>query len=378
MGSVQRLAKGKYKLTISQGFDENGKRIRRYKTVDASGKREAEQLLREFEKELAEETLAKGEAIRFGIFYEQWKRDYANVHLEPSTLEIYEIVSKPILKHFRNHQLSAITAVQISQFLNNEKLNGKGSLEKKYNVLKSIFKYAVKWKYIKHNPMEGVKKPRNPQKEMDFYDRDEIREVLEEVKTLERRQQLKVKLAVVGGLRRGEVLAIAEDAVIWETNQIKVFRSVQFSTEGGLRLKRTKTGDSRIVTFPSWLMMELRLHYLEVLHHRAKLGHLWKGWEDTEGRQVVLLFADEFGKPLRPNSITQFWGKFMKRNPQLKRIRFQDLRHSMASLILSEGVNIKILQKRLGHKRANTTLNVYAHITERDDKKASDIFDDLS
>ncbi len=378
MGSVQRLSKGKYKLTVSLGFDAHGKRIRRYRTVEAIGKREAEQLLREFEKELELEERAKGEAIRFAAFFDQWKRDYADVHLEPSTLEIYSIVSKPILNHFRTHPLSDITALQISQFLNSEKASGKGSLEKKYNILKSVFKYAVKWKYLEHDPMEGVRKPKYPHKEMAFYDRDEIREVLEEVKTLEVRQQLKIKLAVVGGLRRGEVLAVADDAILWESNQIRVFRSVQFSTEGGLRLKRTKTGESRVVTFPQWLMLELRVHYLEVLHNSATLGHLYRGFEDTDGRQVTLLFADEFGRPLRPNSITQFWGKFMRRNPQLKRIRFQDLRHSSASLILSEGVNIKVLQKRLGHKRATTTLNVYTHITERDDKKASDIFNDLT
>lgn len=378
MGSVQRLAKGKYKLTISQGFDVNGKRIRRYKTVEADGKRQAEQMLREFEKELEMEALAKGEVMKFGIFVEHWRRDYAEAHLEPSTMEIYEIMLKPILNTFRNYRLDKITAVHISQFINSEKLNGHGSLEKKYNVLKSIFKYAVKWKYIEHNPMEGVKKPKNIHKEMDFYDREEIVKVLEAMQYLEERQQLKVKLAVIGGLRRGEVLAIADDAISWETNQIKVFRSVQFSKKGGLRLKRTKTGDSRVVTFPAWLMRDLRIHYMDVLRHIAITEKHWRGFEDTSGKNVTLLFGDDYGRPLRPNSITQFWGKFMKRNPQLKRIRFQDLRHSMASLVLSEGVNIKILQKRLGHRRANTTLNVYAHITERDDKKASDIFDDLS
>jgi integrase len=378
MGYVQRLAKGKYKLTVSQGFDASGNRIRRYKTVYADGKREAEQLLKEFEKELEAEAREKGESIRFVTFFNLWMRNYAKVKLEPSTLEIYGIVAKPILNYFRNYQLHAITTLDVEQFLNEEKTNKRGSLEKKYNVMKSIFKHAVKWRYLEHNPMEGIKKPKNPQKEIKFYDRDEIKEVLQAVKEMDNQQQLKVKLAVVGGLRRGEVLGIADDAVVWETNQIKVFRSVQYSQSEGLRLKRTKTGDSRIVTFPSWLMLELRVHYLDLLQHRAEIGPLWTGWEDTEGRQVTLLFADDYGRPLRPDSITKFWGRFMKRHPQLKRIRFQDLRHTSASLILSEGVNIKVLQKRLGHKRATTTLNVYTHITERDDRKASDIFDDFS
>ncbi|GAA0444827.1 MAG: tyrosine-type recombinase/integrase [Bacillota bacterium] len=107
-----------------------------------------------------------------------------------------------------------------------------------------------------------------------------------------------------------------------------------------------------------------------------EMANLWKGFKDVNGQEVFLLFSDEYGIPHRPDTLTQFWNRFVnKHENELRRVRFHDLRHSSASLILSEGVNVKVVQKRLGHKNIQTTLNLYSHITEEDDKKASDIFD---
>lgn len=116
----------------------------------------------------------------------------------------------------------------------------------------------------------------------------------------------------------------------------------------------------------------------ERLYLKDEMDRLWKGFKDDTGKKVLLLFSNEYGIPFRPDSVTQFWGRLMNKNKdKIKRIRFHDLRHSSASLILSEGVNMKVVQKRLGHKNIKTTLNMYAHITDEDDKKASDIFNEF-
>ena len=121
-------------------------------------------------------------------------------------------------------------------------------------------------------------------------------------------------------------------------------------------------------------MDELRFYYKKQLND----DDTWLGFEDVRGREVTLFVCNEFGLPYSPQAVTRFWRRFMRRHKNsIKRIRFQDLRHSSASLSLSDGINMKVLQKRLGHKRANTTLNVYAHVTKQDDQKASDVFNDL-
>lgn len=145
-----------------------------------------------------------------------------------------------------------------------------------------------------------------------------------------------------------------------------------------MKLKGTKTEGQRTIILPKKFMEELKIYLDERLYLKDEMDRLWKGFKDDTGKKVLLLFSNEYGIPFRPDSVTQFWGRLMNKNKdKIKRIRFHDLRHSSASLILSEGVNMKVVQKRLGHKNIKTTLNMYAHITDEDDKKASDIFNEF-
>lgn len=374
MGSVRKVGKNRYRLTVELGYHVNGQRIRKYKTVDAARKRDAVKLLEVFEREVIAAQVKNGEDVTFGEFVERWRHDYARTNLEPSTMEVYEYVLPPILSAFHRMKIGAIDTFHLVEFLNNEKRRGGGSLEKKYNLMQSIFKHAVLWKVIGENPLDDVQKPKRSTDEMNFYTVDEIRELLSAIKALDKRHQLIIKLALVGGLRRGEVLGIAYDCVFFERRQILIKRSLQYSKVGGLRLKETKTGEMRVVTFPESIMRELSEYYVAQLKAQSLMGSRWKGFSDTAGRDVVLFCSDEYGYPYHPNAVTRFWGRFMKRT-DIKRIRFQDLRHSSASYLLSEGTNMKVLQKRLGHRNIKTTLDIYSHVTDRDDEKASRAFD---
>ena len=376
MASYEDLGNGKYRLFAELGYDAKGKRIRKSKTVKASGVRELNRLLQAFDMEVSSNANIEPGRLSFNAFVDRWKENYALPKLSASTLEVYDGILKDILPYFESKYMKDITTFHIVQYFTKEKNEGRGSLEKKYNILMSIFKHATEWKVITENPMTGVDKPKVPKKKIQFYNKSEIEQLFQEIKALEPRHQLMVKLALVGGLRRGEVLGIAYDQVDFGNNRIHIKRSLQYTKAEGLKLKGTKTEDERTVTFPPNLMKQLHRYYIKQLNNRMEVGKLWKGFKDIDGEEVMLFVCDEFGIPYQPNAVTRFWGRFMKRT-NLKRIRFQDLRHSSASLILSEGVNMKVLQNRLGHKNIKTTLNIYSHITEKDDEKASDVFKDL-
>lgn len=378
MGSVQRLAKGKYKLTAELGYDADGKRIRRYRTVDANGPRAAKEMLAAFEDELMENDKLDMTNLRFVDYVDMWRTNYAETQLEPSTREIYEIMLNSIVPAFQRKKLADIHDFHINHYLNSEKLSGHGSLVKKYNVLKSLFKWAIIWKLLSRDPMDGVGKPKEVADEMKFYEREEMEVLMELIEELDARHQLMVKLTLVGGLRRGELLGIAYDCVDFSKNQIFIRRSLQYTKKEGFRLKETKTGESRIITFPSTVMNDLRSYYNQQLLNKINNERDWIGFEDVRGREVMLFVCDKQGLPFKPEAFTRFWGRFMKRHKdEIKRIRLQDLRHSSASLILSDGINMKVLQKRLGHKDIKTSLNIYSHVTNKDDQKASDVFNDL-
>lgn len=380
MASFVELGKNKFKLFVELGYDEKGKRIRRTKTVEANGKREADKLLKKFENEVLDTLHLNFTNISFVEFSDKWLETYAEMELEATTFQKYKTALEIIKEHFKHMKLKNIKPFHINEFYNHERKEMRGSLEAKHKVLLSIFKHAAEWQVIDKdkNPMQSIKMPKSTNKQKkDFYRKHEIPKLFSLLEEYPLKHQLIVKFALFGGLRRGEVAGIAADVIDFESNQIEIKRSLQQSTKG-LRLKDTKTEDRRIITLPEQFMKDLHNYYIKKLNLKKEMANLWKGFEDINGKEVFLLFSDEYGIPHRPDTLTQFWNRFVERHKnELRRVRFHDLRHSSASLILSEGVNMKIVQKRLGHKDIQTTLNLYSHITEEDDKKASDVFDDF-
>ena len=379
MASYIDLGAGKFKLYVELGYDASGKRKRRTKVVEASGPRAAAKLLSAFEQDVYNNQHIEVDNAGFADFVDRWTRNYMLIELEPSTQEVYEGILLHIVPHFQRLKLKEIKTIHVIDYFRSEKAAGRGSLEKKFNILKSIFRHAVLWKMLVINPMDGVPKPRAKKRKIEFYDKEELGVLMPLLNSLPDNQRLMAKMALFGGLRRGEVMGVAVDMVDFKKKQIKIIRSLQYSANYGFRLKGTKTENVRTVTFPNSFMQELQDHYANTMLLKKEMGNLWEGFKDIYGKEVHLLFTNEYGVPNTPNSLTRSWVDFMKQNKdKIKRIRFQDLRHSSASLLLSEGINMKILQKRLGHSDIKTTLSVYSHITEKDDEKASDVFNDFS
>lgn len=380
MAYAEEIIKGKkYRLFANLGKLPNGKYQRKTKIVEARGIREARRMAQDFEDELLER-LAFSSDMFLTAFADKWLENYASVELASTTYEKYKNTLKYIKSHFGNYRMGEIKPLMIVEFFNKEREKKRGSLESKYKVLKSLFKYAVKWSVIKEtdNPMLKVKKPKIYTKQMnkDFYRQDEIKLMLELIKELSEEQQLIVQLALAGGLRRGEIAAITHDVIDFKENTIFIKRSLA-QANGKLELKETKTDDTRVVKLPKNLTERMHKLYINKLNLRMAMGNLWQGHKE-DGKELIFLFSDEYGKPYRPDSITQFWNRFaLRHEKKLRRIRFHDLRHSSATYLLSEGVNMKVIQKRLGHKNIKTTLNLYSHVTEKDDEKASDLFSDL-
>lgn len=105
-------------------------------------------------------------------------------------------------------------------------------------------------------------------------------------------------------------------------------------------------------------MEELKIHDREWKKERLFVGDKWLGGE----RQYV--FHAGLGKPYYHTTPTTWWKKFVKRH-ELKKVRFHDLRHSSATLLIEAGATMKAIQKRLGHAKHQTTADIYAHVTKK-------------
>jgi len=181
---------------------------------------------------------------------------------------------------------------------------------------------------------------------------------------------LMIKLALLTGMRKGEILALQWDNVDFATNTIHIQHSLSYTKEYGYHLKEPKTkGSIRKVAPPRKFMDELKKHIYTKKTERMEAVELW------EGGKCYFVFSSDLGKPFHLDSPNRWWSRFLKRTG-FKKIRFHDLRHTAATNLLNKNANIHSISKRLGHSNIKTTMNIYGHYLEEADQKIADMLDE--
>ncbi|WP_198041762.1 site-specific integrase [Paenibacillus larvae] len=200
-----------------------------------------------------------------------------------------------------------------------------GTIEYIYRVLKNILERSKEWGLIKVNPIVGVKKPKVEQPEIEFYDDNEAKEVITALNEEPRKWRLFILGSMIGGFRRGELLALEWADFDFNGMTLSINKSISLTINGHAVEKEPKSKSSkRIVDIPEWYMAELKIHEHEWKKEKLSLGGKWRGGD----REYV--FHAGYGKPFYHNTPTTWWDKFIKRH-NLKPIRFHDLRHSSNS-----------------------------------------------
>ncbi|MCM3651283.1 tyrosine-type recombinase/integrase [Metabacillus litoralis] len=377
MSTFREVSPGKYEFCLELGYDTAGNRIRKYRNRPCKNDKEAKKILARLEVELMDGKLVDNNNINFEMLYEKWKEEYAPYKLDPNTEETYKyVIEKSILPEFKKAKLHKILARDLIRYFNKEEKNGVGqyALEKRHRCIRSLFKYAKEFEYIRENISLEVPKPKVKPRKKDYYDEGEIIDVFKVINDCRTHQRLMITLALTGALRRGEVMAIDMDKDIdFETNTIEIRHSVQKTKEHGLRIKSTKTDEERTVTFDAVTMKEIYEYRKERKKEIMRIRDEYKGFKTVNGEHVDLLFANIDGTPYSPSTVSQFWSRIVDRY-KLKKIAFHDLRHSSASYLLSKGFSMKAIQERLGHKDIATTMNLYTHVTKKMDSDLGNAF----
>ena len=175
-------------------------------------------------------------------------------------------------------------------------------------------------------------------------------------------------LALVTGMRLGEVLALRDCQVDLDKKVVQVREALEETKTHGVRSKPPKTkAGRRDITLPQIAIEALRDHRKRLLEMRMKLG---TGKLPSD----AMLFANLEGLPLRPSAVSSDWGELAERIG-MPEITFHALRHTHASQLIAEGVDIVTISKRLGHARPSVTLAIYAHMFKTDDSKAAAAID---
>lgn len=382
MASIQDRNNGTYLLVIEGGYDSFGKRIRHTKTIKASGIREARKRLSEFETEVEAGEYMVPEKMKFQTFVEEeWSKKYASKELAPLTYRNYlGHLNQHILPHIGHIRIDQIKTFHIVSLLDQlskpgARKDGKGdilasgTIEYIFRVIKNVFNKCIEWRLLKNHPMAGLKKPKVTQAELEYYDEDEAQIVINALYKEPVLWRMFCLAAILGGFRRGELLGLEWTHVNFTRNTVSVNKSISLTIEGKAVVKGPKSKASRrSVPMPEWFMQELKDYHDQWEINRENAGELWSG--DS------YLFHTGFGKPLYHTTPSKWWKRFCKRH-KLKYIRFHDLRHSTATILLQNDVSMKAIQERLGHSKHQVTADLYSHVAQSVSRAAANKFEKL-
>jgi integrase len=384
-GTFSKTGKSSYRLEYYNGVDENGKPNRFRKTVriiaknDNDADKKVRQELLKFVAEIESSNYIKPQKMTFKEFVKDWREEYALGNLSPNTLELYDQHLKTrIIPKFGHLRLEQIKPLQITRFLNDllkdgARLDGKpgGLSNSSFNyvrrILKNIFDRAVEWKFIKDNPVT-IKKKSEIIGSGDAYNKAEIEELYKCLPQLELNWRLYYSVAVSCGLRRGELQGLQWEDIDLQKGILHVRHSLAHKKGGGFILKGTKTeGSVREVTISPSLIPLLKRYREQRFREKDLLQDEW------QGGNYFFVFANEFGLPHYKSYPRTKWIRFLKRN-HLRYIRPHDLRHTSATFLLSNGIDLKTVSSRLGHSSTRITADIYAHRTKETDQSASELF----
>ena len=219
-----------------------------------------------------------------------------------------------------------------------------------HGVLHKALDTAVKWSLVPSNACDVVSPPRIPKT------KKQVLTVDQAFLTLVRAHQLEalLALALTTAMRRGELLALRWHEVNLETHSLQVTRTVDYIPHYGFVESEPKTDKgNRPILLAGFVVGLLRQHRHKQEEQRQQLGSDWV--------EKDLVFPNRSGDYFSPNTLLKMFRRFLKQ-AELPHLRFHDLRHSAATLLLSMGVHPKIVQEILGHSHISQTLDTYSHV----------------
>ena len=333
-GHIRERSPGHWAIVIEMRDPETGRRKRKWHSFSGN-KRQAQIECARVISEVRAGSYVEPSKTTLVQFLERWLDD-VRTRVTLKTHERYEqICRKNISPLLGAILLAKLKPEQISEAyakaLATGRRKGQGGLSPRtvrqmHAILKSALAQAVKWEILVRNPAAAVRGPKVGRVAMQTYDLEQTAELIEAVRG--RRVFIPTILAVLCGLRRGEIAALRWRDVDLGAAQLVVVRSAE-QTKAGVRYKEPKSGHGRTIALSATLVTELRAHRIQQAEELMQFG---KRLSDDD---FVVTQPD--GLPLRPHSLGQEWVRFLVRNGALPRIRFHDLRHAHATHLLLSG-----------------------------------------
>ena len=380
----------KYVLDTKQELSVKRSTLNEYKYI-------SKRLIEEF----GEDSLDNITPYRLNQFYIKLQNSYTNVPASAITIEKklrIRLKEKGITQQnikdgtglgintiaaaINGKKVSYNTAERICQYLdisiedffyvisNSRKISSK-TVKEHITLLNTILTTAVRERILEYNPMDATIKPKyKKSNNVNYYQPEEISDILDKLANEDLRWQVIISLLIFTGCRRGEIVGIRWHNILWEDNLLRINQEVLIDDEGIYTEDSLKNIQEKYVQVDPDTMELLRQYHNDFLRIMSELQ-----LEEKDYPKYCFYQLDRPELPIYPNSINQFLKRFSERYG-LKKINPHAFRHSLASALIADGVDIYAVSRQLGHKQVSTTREIYAHqINEHQAKIAERIPD---
>ncbi|MFR7635464.1 MAG: tyrosine recombinase XerC [Lachnospirales bacterium] len=389
-GSIEKRGKNSYRLIVCHGFNLDGKPIRHTKTVHGT-KVQVKIELAKFVAEVEQGTVIEGKSITFKEFTEIWKRDYGSKELAPSTYRRYlgmlESRILPYLGHFKLDKIKPTDIMKFYDMLDKDTQirrvkynNGYRTLKplsqktilEHHRLIRAMLHRAVYWQLLFSNPCERVQPPKSKKPKRRYYDDEQCKVLLSNLNELsvdDIKYKTAITLTLFTGVRLGELMGLEWSDIDFANGIVSINKSSQYLSDKGVFTKTLKTESSiREVAIPDFVVSLLEEYRLWYEMQKSIYGELWTNSDR--------LFVQSDGKPMHPSTISKWFVKFVK-EIGLPVINFHGLRHTNATLLISQNIDVAVVAARLGHAQITTTFNFYVHPIISHNKSAGNVLQNL-
>jgi integrase len=342
-----------------------GRRLTRY----AKTQKECREWVKDTLKKIDGGLTFAGTRVTLERFVESWL-DGKELARRPKTVEQYrQICRQHILPSIGTMRLQEIQPANIKKLYLDKKEEGRGArtIQLVHTVLHNVLQQAVREGILGRNPVEAVERPKVERTEMQILTEGQARRFV--IATKGNRHGMLFYLALMTGMRQGELLGLKWSDLDWDKGLLNVQRQLQRSKGHSPQLvpPKTKAG-RRQVKLGQGTLERLANHKEELAMMRSARG---ERWEEND-----LIFPNTLGKPMSSENMFEDFKQFLRDN-ELPDIRFHDLRHTSISFLLDMGTPVNTVQQRSGHSKASITTDTYGHSMAHSQDEAAERIEEL-
>lgn len=429
MANIEKRG-NKYQITVSCGYNAQGKKIRRKTTFEpdpltAKGNRKTESTIAkevaafaaDFERRVKTGQYMAGCTMTFETYAGKYLEEYAEENQAPRTLQSTRKSVREFVDDFGYLTLENLTPLYLQKYTNDllktKKKTGTGTLSRgtvrrRMAVLSAMLSQAVRWNLITNNPMQRVqiKAAGTQTAKLKYFTQEQAETFLkaldnpvlyaysfrpgsdqqQEPARLDeyrdgKRSVLQFKfffyLAIFTGCRRGELLALTWDDFDFKAGTVSAGKSV-CRVNGETIIKSTKTpGSDRVVSLPGIVVSLARAWKAEQARYRLTIGSQWIGTGHVFTRWNGDIMGLDTPYNVFQRIIANYNATRPETAPELPTIPLHGLRHTAATLLISSGIDVRTVSARLGHADTSTTLNIYSHALRERDQAAADTLEKM-